>query len=144
MKQLAGCDSNISSIILSEFKKNNENLMNLYQKMPYFYTYNDILFVHSWFPDDIFADKEIWHKATLTRISQKIKYIKENPNISFEFKKIVFGHHKADAIEGLERYKGKGVHTEMIRTLKTKNVELYAVDGRVQETNKIPVLIMEV
>lgn len=151
MEQLGETNSNEINRVLTNFRLKNNDLINLYYKMPYYYIAKDILFVHSWTPnvDDITeATRDEWHSATLTSLNRKIESIKSGEEINLypytNIKTIVFGHHKADDIRGMENYGGNGVYTEAIKTLKTKNLTLYGVDGRVEETGKIPVLIMEV
>ena len=151
MQQLGNCDSDKTETVLAAFRKNNEDLMNFYSKMPYYYLIGDVLFVHSWLPlcDDFTeANLEEWHRATLTSLTRLIASIKNGlPVNTYPYtnvKKIVFGHHKADDLKDMENYEGEGVYNDLIRTLKTDRITLYAIDGRVQLTGKIPILIMEV
>lgn len=151
MEQLGENEPGEANRVLTDFRLKNKDLMDLYYKMPYYYIVKDILFVHSWVPDVdniIKATKEEWHNATLTSLSKKIGLVKLGGAVNLypytNIKTIVFGHHKADDLCGMENYDGNGVYTEAIKTLKTKKLTLYGVDGRVEETGKIPVLIMEV
>lgn len=151
MEQLGEADSGETNRVLADFRLKNKDLMDLYYKMPYYYIVKDILFVHSWVPnvDDIVkATRDEWHSATLTSLSKKVDLVKFGGAINLypytNIKTIVFGHHKADDICGMENYDGNGVYTEAIKMLKTKNLTLYGVDGRVEETGKIPVLVLEV
>jgi len=151
MQQLGNCFSADTTKVLESFREKNKDLMSLYYNTPYYLVLDDILFVHAWAPkaEDIAeATRDEWHKATLTNIQREIDLIKKGvlPNLYpyTLIKKIIFGHHKADALNGLENYKGEGVHTEMIKTLKTNDFTLYGIDGRVQLTRKIPMLILEV
>ena len=151
MKQLADIDSDDSEKILTNFRMENKDLMNLYAKMPYHYVIGDVLFIHSWVPDcsDIVrASRDEWHSATLSNLNRVIKSVKIGEKINFKpyknVKRVVFGHHRADFIEGMNAYTGPGVNTELIATLEANGLKLYGVDGRVEDTNKIPVLVLEV
>lgn len=151
MKQLGDVSSDDTTNVLYNFRAKNKDLKEFYETMPYYYIIKNILFVHSWTPncEDIAeATRDQWHEATLTSLTRKIQFVRNGGMVNLypytNVKRIVFGHHKADDISGMEDYFGEGTYTEAIKVLETKYLTLYGVDGRVEETHKIPILVLEV
>ena len=148
--QLCGLDKEDfnTPVIINKFKRCNEDLIDKMINMPYYIVIGKTLFVHSWIPEnENDYSEDAWHKATMTNLNNLTKKICQDflPEMG-KFKNIetvVFGHYPAVSLDCMNEYDGQGINTDMIRQYKGKYINLYAIDGNVNSTGKIPILILE-
>ena len=133
--------------IISKFIKDNKNILNKIENMPYYKVIGDTLFIHGWWPKSgLKGSEKEWYRAAQCGskkiVDEMIEGIPINP-LPNNINNIVIGHYKATDFIG-EIPKNNGVNLDLTRKIKVQGKTIYAIDGCTNKTGRVPILIMEI